>query len=284
MLGMNKYADWHLLAKTVISPCESRMFHSQTHLWKHFVCWFFFTTVNSWCKQVSFLKETQCLDLLTSSCNRTPKFIMCCMGMPLMTQRIISSHNHLYGRFSYLECSFSVLWHCREIRWLWICQFQSTGTNSILTLQMPKCFNLRITQENTMCADLLFTKVNSFQNKWLLWKKIYALISLLGAHLIQHVGHNALYGCATYPENNQFIQLPSWKDLVYPNCAFSVLGHSWRICWVWTCQLGSIGTNGALTLGKLECFTLRPTKETTVGADSFFTTVNSWCNQVTFLK
>lgn len=116
MLGMNKYADWLLLAKTVISPCESRMFHSQTHLWKHFVCRFFFTTVNSWCKQVSFLKETQCLDLLTSSCNRTPKFIMCCMGMPLMTQRIISSHNHLYGRFSYLECSFSVLWHCREIR------------------------------------------------------------------------------------------------------------------------------------------------------------------------
>ena len=78
-------ADWCLLAKTLISPYESRMFHSQTHLWKHFVCSFFFTTINSWCKQVSFLKETQCLDLLTSSCNRTHKFIMCGMGMPLMT-------------------------------------------------------------------------------------------------------------------------------------------------------------------------------------------------------
>lgn len=119
------------------------------------VCWFFFTTVNSWCKQVSFLKETQCLDLLTSSCNRTPKFIMCCMRMPLMTQRIISSHNHLYGRFSYLECSFSVLWHCREIRWLWICQFQSTGTNSILTTN-AKMFQSQ-NHSKTLCVLICFS-------------------------------------------------------------------------------------------------------------------------------
>lgn len=259
------------------------MFHSQTHLWKHFACWFFFTTINSWCKQVSFLKETQCLDLLTSSCNRTPKFIMCCMGMPLMTQRIISSHNHPYGRFSYPECAFSALGHCREHAG---CESANFSPLAQTVLSPYKCQNVSISKslKKTLCVLICFSLVNSFQRKWLFWKKIYALISLLGAHLIQHRGHNALYGCATYRENNQFIQLPSWKGLVCPNCAFSVLGHSWRICWVWTCQLGSIGTNSALTLGKLECFTLRPTKETTVGADSFFTTVDSRCNQVTFLK
>lgn len=148
-------ADWCLLAKTVISPCESRMFHSQTHLWKHFACWFFFTIINSWCKQVSFLKETQCLDLLTSSCNRTPKFIMCCMGMPLMTQRIISSHNHPYGRFSYPECAFSVLGHCREHAG---CESANFSPLAQTVFSPYKCQNVSISKslKKTLCVLICF--------------------------------------------------------------------------------------------------------------------------------
>ena len=33
-------ANLGLLARTVSSPLKAKLFHSQTHLGKHFVCWF----------------------------------------------------------------------------------------------------------------------------------------------------------------------------------------------------------------------------------------------------
>ena len=66
-----------------------------------------YSLVSSWHKQVTFLKETLCLDLLTmSSSNKVPRFIMHCMGMPLTTQRTTSSHNFLYGKVQFFSSGY----------------------------------------------------------------------------------------------------------------------------------------------------------------------------------
>lgn len=141
------------VGKTVIAPCESRMFYTQPHLGKPFGCWFFFTIINSWCKQASFLKETQLLDLVTSSCNRTPRFIMCCMGMLLMTQRIITT--------TFIEGSVipSVHFQCWDASGKYAgCESANFSPPAQTVFSPYKCQNVSLSKslKKTLCVLIFF--------------------------------------------------------------------------------------------------------------------------------
>ena len=111
---------------------------------------------------------------------------------------------------------------------------------------MPKCFTLKFTQENTMGADSLFTRINSWESKWLLCRKILALISLLGTHLTEHLGSWWAVELCHSPPRKQPVHTASFLERFSLSCLciFS-LGHCRVIRWVGICQLGSIGTQCA---------------------------------------
>ena len=174
------------LAKTVFSPCESYTVLLSNPLKKLFVCWLCLH-YNQFLVQASFLKQIPCLDLLTSSsCIRTPRFIMCCMDMLLTTQRNTSSHN-----FFFLESLVipSVHFQC------WTRQENMLGMKKLIGvcwqkhwshLMKVECFTLKPTYENTLCAHSSSLQSILGASKWVFWRKHSAWISLL-AHVIEHI-------------------------------------------------------------------------------------------------
>ena len=98
-----EWANWGLHTKTLPLHCFTGMFYYKTHLVKEFGCLFSLIKVSSSGKEVTFLKETLHVDLLTrSSSHRTPTFIIHCMGMPLTKQGTASAHNSLHGKVQFV--------------------------------------------------------------------------------------------------------------------------------------------------------------------------------------
>ena len=78
-----------------------------------------------------------------------------------------------------------------------------------------------------------------------------------------------LYGYASQDtQNSQFTQLPFLEASIILS-AFLVLGHCRVICWVWTSQF-CLPAETLLTQEELEAFTVKPSEEDTLGADSLF--------------
>lgn len=149
------------------------MFYYKTHLGKQVGCWFSLIEVSSSGKEVTFLKETLHLDLLTrSSSHRTPRFIIHCIGMPFhhtgnsQCTQLPSWKGSVCPKFV-----FSVLGHSREICWAGTYQLGSVSKNTVLPLWKWECFTLRSTRK-TFCVLILSSLWSILAPaKWLFWRK-----------------------------------------------------------------------------------------------------------------
>ena len=110
MLGRNLSIEvcWQ---KQFTHPVKARMFPFQTYLGKSFAFWHSsLHSILGSSKWHFWKKKTWCLHLPTGrSSTRIPKIIKHCMGFPLCTQRITSSHHFLqrkirFDRIVYFQC------------------------------------------------------------------------------------------------------------------------------------------------------------------------------------
>ena len=148
------------------------MFYYKTHLVKEFGCLFSLIEVSSSGKEVTFLKETLHVDLLTrSSSHRTPRFIIQCVGMPLTTQGTASAHSSLHGKVQFVPSLCFQCWdtagkYARQEPTSW-----ALSKNTVLPLWKWECFTLKSTRKTFWVLILSSLQSILAPAKWLFWRK-----------------------------------------------------------------------------------------------------------------
>ena len=145
---------WGLLAKTLLSSCESKMCHSQTHWGKQFGCLrktFWVLILSS---QLSTFLANACL-FWRNTVLGSPL-----QGSHLLKQSRVKKHctvleapqrekpvhiTSFMEKFCWFQVIISILEPYKEIHWVWICQLGTAGKKIVVTLWKQECFTFKPT-------------------------------------------------------------------------------------------------------------------------------------------
>ena len=133
--------------KTQLSPCESRLFHSQTHLWKHLVLILSsLTTVNIYGQQVVFLKK-HCAWISLQGCHllKQSRVKKHCTVLEAPQREKPVHITSFMEKFCWFQVIISILEPYKEIHWVWICQLGTAGKKIVVTLWKQECFTFEPT-------------------------------------------------------------------------------------------------------------------------------------------